>query len=111
MESRSLCGATATGPVVRMHPDRASAVMVAVIDNRNARATRTGAIPESETALVLHRLWLTKGFYGPFGALDSSPASGLDETAPIRQRRRHRSGTTHRCRPIRNSPPDSWQDI
>jgi len=41
--------------------------MVAVIDNRNARATRTGAIPESETALVLHRLWLTKGFYGRFG--------------------------------------------
>src|SRR5882757_8367225 len=67
MESRSLCGATATGPVVRIHPDRASAVMVAVIDNRNARATRTGAIPQSETALVLHRLWLTKGFYGPFG--------------------------------------------
>src|ERR1700710_1276282 len=68
MESRSLCGATATGPVVRMHPDRASAVMVAVIDNRNARATRTGAIPESETAPVLHRLWLTKGFYGRSGA-------------------------------------------
>ncbi len=24
-------------------------------------ATRTGAIPQSETALVLHRLWLTNG--------------------------------------------------
>src|ERR1700712_3087011 len=70
MESRSLCGATATGPVVRIHPDRASAVMVAVIDNRNARATRTGAIPQSETALVLHRLWLTKGFCRPFGVPD-----------------------------------------
>ncbi|SDO12847.1 hypothetical protein SAMN05444050_3308 [Afipia sp. GAS231] len=45
--------------------------MVAVIDNRNARATRTGAIPESETAVVLHRLWLTKGFYGRFGGLSS----------------------------------------
>src|SRR5882757_8746460 len=64
MASRSPCGATATGPAVRMHPDRASAVMIAVIENRNARATRTGAIPQSETALVLHRLWLTKGFFG-----------------------------------------------
>ena len=38
-------GATATGPVVRMQPDRASAVMIAVIGNRNARTTHTGAIP------------------------------------------------------------------
>src|SRR3954467_15429378 len=67
MASRSPCGATATSPAVRMHPDSASAVMIAVIDNRNARATRTGAIPQSETALVLHRLWLTKGFYGWLG--------------------------------------------
>src|SRR5882672_442958 len=63
MESRSPCGPTATGPVVRMQPDRASAVRIAVIGNRNARATRTGAIPQSETALVLHRLWLTNGFF------------------------------------------------
>ena len=38
--------------------------MIAVIDNLNARATRTGAIPQSETALVLHRLWLINGFAG-----------------------------------------------
>src|SRR3982750_1729480 len=63
MASRSPCGATATGPAVRMHPDSASAVMIAVIENRNARATRTGAIPQSETVLVLHRLWLTKRFF------------------------------------------------
>ena len=36
--------------------------MIAVIGNRNARTTRTEAIPYSETALVLHRLWLTNGF-------------------------------------------------
>ena len=52
----------------RDRPGRAHAArqrergMIAVIDNRNARATRTGAIPQSETALVLHRLWLTKRF-------------------------------------------------
>src|SRR5665213_997088 len=63
MESRSLCGcASATGPVACMQPDRASAVMAAIIDNRNARATRTLAIPHSETALVLHQLWLTNRF-------------------------------------------------
>src|ERR1700682_4647839 len=65
MESRSPCRcATATGPDERMQPDRASAVMMAMIGNRNARATRTGAIPHSETALVLHRLWLTNRFSG-----------------------------------------------
>src|SRR3979411_1478533 len=65
MESRSPCGcATATGPDERMQPDKASAVMMAMIDNRNARATRTGAIPHSETTLVLHRLWLTNRFCG-----------------------------------------------
>src|SRR5258708_30932393 len=42
-----------------MQPDNASAVMMAMIGNRNARATRTGAIPHNETAPVLHRLWLT----------------------------------------------------
>ena len=46
-----------------MQPDSASAVMAAMIGNRNARATRTGAIPSSETASVLHRLWLINGFY------------------------------------------------
>src|SRR5882757_9324800 len=63
MESRSpgAC-ATATGPDVRMQPDKASAVTMAKIGNRNARATRTGAIPHSETAPVLHRLWLTNRF-------------------------------------------------
>src|SRR4051812_19017919 len=45
-----------------MHPDRASAVMITVIENRNARTTGTRAIPHHETALVLHRLWLTKRF-------------------------------------------------
>jgi hypothetical protein len=38
--------------------------MITVIENRNARTTRTRAIPQSETALVLHRLWLTKRFFG-----------------------------------------------
>src|ERR1700693_5901397 len=62
MVSRSLRGcAVATGEVVRMQPDRASAVIAAMIGNRNARATRTGAIPSSETAKVLHRLWLING--------------------------------------------------
>src|SRR6202165_1378402 len=75
MESRSLCGcATATGPVVRMQPDRASAVMMAMIGNRNTRATRTGAIPHSETALVLHRLWLTNGFCAVAGEGENSRA-------------------------------------
>jgi hypothetical protein len=36
--------------------------MMAMIGNRNTRATRTGAIPHSETASVLHRLWLTNRF-------------------------------------------------
>src|SRR6185503_18784400 len=45
-----------------MHPDRASAVMIAVIGILNARTTRTGAIPQNETAPVLHRVWLKKGF-------------------------------------------------
>ena len=35
--------------------------MIAVIGIRNARTTRTGAIPQSETAPVLHRVWLKKG--------------------------------------------------
>src|SRR3954453_2835151 len=61
MESRSPWGATATGPVVRMQPDSASAVMITVIGIRNARTTRTGAIPQSETTPVLHRVWLIKG--------------------------------------------------
>src|SRR3954471_9952324 len=58
-ESRSLRGCTATGAERRMQPDKASAVMAAMIEYRNARATRTGAIPHNETAPVLHRLWLT----------------------------------------------------
>src|SRR5215475_11721763 len=62
MLSRVGWGAAATGAVRRMQPDSASAVMAAIIDRRNARATRTGAIPQSETALVLHPLWLTNGF-------------------------------------------------
>src|ERR1700712_3974637 len=41
-----------------MQPDKASAVMAAMIEYRNARPTRTGAIPHNETAPVLHRLWL-----------------------------------------------------
>src|SRR5262249_41221461 len=61
MLSRVGWGATATGAVRRMQPDSASAVMAAMIGRRNARATRTGAIPQSETALVLHLLWLTNG--------------------------------------------------
>src|SRR5258707_15882803 len=62
MESRSAGCATATGAAVRMQPDKASAVATTTIGSRNARATRTGAIPQSETALVLHRLWLTNRF-------------------------------------------------
>ena len=40
-------GSLTTGPAVRMHPDKARAVMIAVIENRNARATGTGAIPQT----------------------------------------------------------------
>jgi hypothetical protein len=53
MESRTLCGCTmATGPGLPMQPDKASAVMAAIIDNWNARTT-TGPIPWSEMAPVL----------------------------------------------------------
>src|ERR1700732_712313 len=63
MASRSLCGgAVATGAVECMQPDRASAVMAAMIGSRNARVTRTGAIPSHETTLDLHPLWLTNRF-------------------------------------------------
>src|SRR5713226_6353980 len=64
MASSSLeSGASATDVVVRMQPDSASAVTMAMIGNRNARATRTGAIPHGETTPVLHRLWLTIRFF------------------------------------------------
>src|SRR5215475_14819214 len=69
MVSRLGWGATATGAVRRMQPDSASAVMAAMIGRRNARATRTGVIPQSETALVLHPLWLTNGGWAPLPAL------------------------------------------
>src|SRR5882724_1756158 len=63
MASRSLCGgAVATGAVVCMQPDRVSADIAAMIGSRNARATRTGAIPSHETTLDLHPLWLTNRF-------------------------------------------------
>jgi hypothetical protein len=52
-----------------MQPDKASAVMAAMIEYRNARATRTGAIPHNETAPVLHRLWLINRFESFRGAL------------------------------------------
>src|SRR3954471_22447794 len=59
MASRSLRGDTvATGPDRRMQPARATTVRAAIIENRNARTTRTGVIPHNETAPVLHRLWL-----------------------------------------------------
>src|SRR5436305_15340963 len=59
MLSRSPRGAaTATGPERRMHPANASAVIAAIMENRNARTTRTGVIPHNETSPVLHRLWL-----------------------------------------------------
>jgi len=48
----------AAGPVACMQPDKANAAMAAMIGNRNTRATRTLAIPHSETAKVLHQLWL-----------------------------------------------------
>src|SRR5438270_5367624 len=41
-----------------MQPASASAVIATMTEYRNARATRTGAIPHNETAPVLHRLWL-----------------------------------------------------
>jgi hypothetical protein len=61
-------------PVVRKHPDKASAAMIAVIENRNARATRTGAIPQIETVLVLHHLWLTKRFLSAVRARGEKPS-------------------------------------
>src|SRR5947209_8294055 len=45
-----------------MQPASASAVIATMTEYRNARATRTGAIPHNETAPVLHRLWLINGF-------------------------------------------------
>jgi hypothetical protein len=44
-----------------MQPDKASAAAAAMIGKENARAKRTGAIPQNEIAPVLHRLWLIKG--------------------------------------------------
>src|SRR3954453_4068320 len=70
-----------------MQPDKASAVMIAVVGNRNARATRTGAIPRSETALVLHWLWLIKGFYRARGS------TGLNLSARRGPRLKPPSGT------------------
>src|SRR5260370_23406436 len=82
IESRSPCGcATATGAVVCMQPDSASAVMMAMIGNRNARATRTGAIPHSETVPVLHRLWLTNGFLRGVRRADAGNRTGLPHHA------------------------------
>src|SRR5260370_42000647 len=97
MESRSLCGcATAMGPVVCMQPDRASAVMIAVIGNRNARATRTGAIPQSETAPVLHRLWLTNRFFGLTTQAGEVRKRGKRSGRDIRtDRARHASAAQH----------------
>src|ERR1700682_1146125 len=87
MESRSPCGcATATGPDERMQPGKASAVMMAMIGNRNARATRTGAIPHSETALVLHRLWLTNRF--SMGCVDEVRTFCARDVATVRSRTR-----------------------
>jgi hypothetical protein len=53
-----------------MQPDKASAVMAAMIGNRNPRATRTLAIPHSETAKVLHLTWLINRFFAR-GARDA----------------------------------------
>jgi hypothetical protein len=39
-----------------MQPDKASAVMAAIIDNRNARTTRTGPTPRRRLGFA--RLWL-----------------------------------------------------
>src|SRR5207302_1429798 len=104
MESRSAGCVTATGAAERMQPDKAIAAATTMIGSRNARATRTGAIPQSETALVLHQLWLTNRFLEagstdtPRGALLSE--GGLRRTGErgevgerkIRRLRRRRSG-------------------
>ena len=68
-----------------MQPASASAVMAAIMENRNARTTRTGAIPQSETALVLHRLWLTKRFFGR--------GAGERGVPPARQKARDQAAT------------------
>src|SRR4051794_5442765 len=56
-----------------MQPDKASAVMAAMIDNRKTRATRTGPIPHNETAPVLHLGWLINRVYRVPDALQRSP--------------------------------------
>src|SRR5262249_5501168 len=89
-------GAAATGAVRRMQPDSASAVMAAMIGRRNARATRTGAIPPSEIALVLHPLWLTNG--------------GWTTSTPIRLRqglRRDKRGDRRRFKASRRVDADA----
>src|SRR5262245_5010937 len=55
-----------------MQPPSANAATAAKIDNRNARATRTGAIPRTEIGQVLHRVWLIKRF-GRRAELVASP--------------------------------------
>jgi hypothetical protein len=69
-----------------MQPDKASEVVMAMIGNRNARATRTGASPHSETAKVLHRLWLTNRFCVLARAADKLSLSKLRDEDAIRRR-------------------------
>src|SRR6185312_16680179 len=61
MSSRLLPGCpTATGPVVCIQPDSASAA--AMIDSRNARTTSTVSYPLKRRQPVLRPLWLIKSF-------------------------------------------------
>src|SRR5882757_3709160 len=82
MESRSPCGcATATGPVVRMQPDNASAVMMAVIGNRNARATRTGSHPSKRDSLSLAPVMVNKWFLSAHAGPDRARHAGATQPA------------------------------
>jgi len=53
--------------------------MAAMIGNRNARATGTLAIPRSETAAFLHRLWLINRFRGGEAEQDNVSHKGSGE--------------------------------
>ena len=116
----------------RAHAARQSERSRSGDDRQSKRARNTHlSHPSNETALVLHLLWLTNGFWRGRRVMPglvpgsqvltatsarkawmagSSPAMTGTASA-ITHSRRHRSGTTRRCRQDRNSRPDSWRDI
>src|SRR5690349_5658319 len=78
-----------------MQPDKANAAAAAMIGKENARARRTGAIPQNEIAPVLHLTWLIKGLRGDYvhhsGAMRQH-RTRIDNTALCRDAGADRAG-------------------